>query len=77
MFVTYLLKTFCVTSSFDSNIWINSSHASFDVNFDFTCEITLLSKQLLMVESTRSLCSTQSLMPPAPVAGKARVLTVI
>jgi len=66
-------KNISVTAPFNSNIWINSNHVSFVVNFDYICEITLLSKQLLMIVSSRFLRSTQSLMLPTHVVGKTKV----
>lgn len=71
------LDFFFVIATFDSNMCINFSHVLFDVNFDSTCEITLLLKQLLMIVNVRLSCSTQSLVFLAPMDNKVGVLIVI
>ncbi len=68
---------FLVIATFDSNMCINSNHVLFDVNFDSTCEITLLFKQLLMIVNVRLSCSAQSLVLLAPMANKVGVPIVI
>ncbi len=70
-------KNILVTTSWLSNILINSCQASCDVIFDCTLKPMLLSKQLLMTWMDIVSLSSHLVILPALVAGKIAAPTTI
>lgn len=69
------LKYILVIMSWDWDNLSNSFHAKFDMLHDWTCNITLLSKQLLIMVKDNVLVSSQSFMLIVLVVGKVGVPT--
>ncbi len=72
-----ILRYILVIKSWDSNSFTNSTHVKANIWHDWICEITLLSKQLLIIVKANASLSSHALMLLAPVANKRGVPTII